>query len=64
MQPPAKDKEKYLSTGYRGNGDAVKGKYHIYPEQAAAGLWTNPTDLAKYIIGIFAENVGPRQTGE
>jgi hypothetical protein len=28
----------------------VKGKYNIYPEQGAAGLWTTPTDLAKYII--------------
>ena len=28
----------------------MPGKYHIYPEQAAAGLWTNPTDLCKYII--------------
>jgi hypothetical protein len=28
----------------------VKNEYHIYPEQAAAGLWTTPTDLAKYII--------------
>jgi CubicO group peptidase (beta-lactamase class C family) len=50
MQPPAKNKEKFLATGYRGNGEAIKGKYHIYPEQAAAGLWTNPTDLSKYII--------------
>jgi CubicO group peptidase (beta-lactamase class C family) len=51
QQPAATDKEQYLATGYRGGGvDAVKGRYHIYPEQAAAGLWTNPTDLAKYII--------------
>jgi len=49
-QPAATDREKYLSTGYQANGAAIKGKYHIYPEQAAAGLWTNPTDLAKYII--------------
>jgi len=49
-QPPPADKENLLATGYYNDGAAVKGKYHIYPEQAAAGLWTNPTDLSKYII--------------
>jgi CubicO group peptidase (beta-lactamase class C family) len=49
-QPPAKEKEKYLATGYRGDGKPIEGNYHIYPEQAAAGLWTNPVDLANYII--------------
>ena len=49
-QPPLKTEEKYLATGYRKNGQEVDTKYHIYPEQAAAGLWTNPTDLGKYII--------------
>jgi CubicO group peptidase (beta-lactamase class C family) len=49
-QPPAADKQKFLATGYRSDGKEVVGKYHVYPEQAAAGLWTNPTDLSKYII--------------
>lgn len=49
-QPPPADKENLLATGYYNDGTAVKGKYHIYPEQAAAGLWSTPTDLAKYII--------------
>ena len=49
-QPPAADKQKFLATGYGADGKEVKGKYHVYPEQAAAGLWTNPTDLSKYII--------------
>jgi CubicO group peptidase (beta-lactamase class C family) len=49
-QPPAGDKQKLLASGYYNDGKAVKGKYHIYPEQAAAGLWTNPTDLANYVI--------------
>jgi len=49
-QPPAKDREKYLATGYRADGKEVETKFHVYPEQAAAGLWTNPTDLSKYII--------------
>lgn len=48
-QPPAKNKEYLLATGYNMDKE-VEGKYHIYPEKAAAGLWTNPTDLSKYII--------------
>jgi CubicO group peptidase (beta-lactamase class C family) len=50
VQPPEKRIEKLLATGYKADGSEVPGKYHIYPEQAAAGLWTNPTDLCKYII--------------
>ena len=49
-QPPAGSDSSLLATGYKADGTPVKGKYHIYPEQAAAGLWTNPTDLSKYII--------------
>ncbi len=49
-QPPSKDKEKFLAAAYYEDGKEVQGKYHVYPEQAAAGLWTNPTDIAKYII--------------
>ncbi len=49
-QPPEKSKSMLLATGYKADGKEVKGKYHIYPEQAAAGLWTNPVDLCKYII--------------
>lgn len=49
-QPPSSNKQNILATAYNDEGKEVKGKYHIYPEQAAAGLWTNPTDLASYII--------------
>jgi CubicO group peptidase (beta-lactamase class C family) len=49
-QPPSKSYAKLLATGYKTDGSEVPGKYHIYPEQAAAGLWTNPNDLCKYII--------------
>jgi CubicO group peptidase (beta-lactamase class C family) len=49
-QPPTGIKKELFATGYNIGGKEIKGKYHIYPEQAAAGLWTNPTDLARYII--------------
>ena len=47
---PSAQKKPFLSTGYRADGKEVETKYHVYPEQAAAGLWTNPTDLCKYVI--------------
>jgi hypothetical protein len=50
LQPPPSGKKKLLSSAYLSDAKPVEGKYHIYPEQAAAGLWTNPTDLCKYIL--------------
>jgi CubicO group peptidase (beta-lactamase class C family) len=37
---------------YLDDGSAVPGGPHVYPELAAAGLWTTPSDLARYILGI------------
>ena len=51
-QPLPADWGKKAATGYRGNGSEVEGKIHIYPEMAAAGLWTTPTDLAKFAIEL------------
>ena len=51
-QPLPADWRKKAATGYRGNGSEVTGKIHVYPEMAAAGLWTTPTDLAKFAIEL------------
>jgi len=60
-QPPSAKKQSLLATGYYNDGKAVKGKYHIYPEQAAAGLWTDATDLAKYVIETQLALLGKSQ---
>lgn len=51
-QPLPKERAAIAATGYAANGKAVKGKWHIYPAMAAAGLWTTAADLARYAISI------------
>jgi CubicO group peptidase (beta-lactamase class C family) len=40
------------ATAYQGDGQAVEGKHHLYPEMAAAGLWTSPTELAQWLLAL------------
>ncbi|MBK1896044.1 serine hydrolase [Chryseobacterium paridis] len=40
------------ATAYAQNGNKVPGRYHTYPEQAPAGLWTTAEDYAKFVIDI------------
>lgn len=49
-QPLPAARARLAATGYRADGKPVEGKFHVYPEMAAAGLWTTPTDLAKFGI--------------
>lgn len=51
-QPLLKSMHSNASAAYDSNGEIIEGYWHNYPEQAAAGLWTTPTDLAKYCIEI------------
>ena len=51
-QPLPPDRVRAAATGYYSNGKEVKGRWHIYPEMAAAGLWTTPSDLARFAISI------------
>ena len=51
-QPLSKAKWPLASAAFNHNGEQIKGNWHNYPEQAAAGLWTTPSDLANYILAI------------
>lgn len=40
------------ASGYGADGSMIPGRYHTYPELAAAGLWTTPSDLARFVIAV------------
>jgi CubicO group peptidase (beta-lactamase class C family) len=57
-QPLPPDWANAAASGYRSNGSPVKGKWHVYPEMAAAGLWTTASDLARFAIEIQKSREG------
>lgn len=51
LQPLPEEGRKAAATGHQSRGP-VEGKWHTYPELAAAGLWTTAEDLAKFALAI------------
>lgn len=54
--PPARDRN--AARAHSRDGKAKGAKWHVYPEQAAAGLWTTPSDLARFAIEVQRSAVG------
>ena len=50
------------SRAHSGAGRGFPAPHHVYPEQAAAGLWTTPSDLARALIEVQRAVRGPRGT--
>ena len=49
---------KLAASGHKADGQVIPGQRHAYPEMAAAGLWTTPTDLAKFAMEVRHEARG------
>lgn len=50
-QPFSHTHADHAAHGHQKN-EKVNGYWHVYPEKAAAGLWSTPTDLAKFVLHI------------
>jgi len=52
VQPLPMSLRRGAATGYESDGMPIAGDFHTYPEMAAAGLWTTPSDLALAAIEV------------
>ena len=57
-QPPSTEMAPSTASGQYAPGNPVPGRWHLYPEMAAAGLWTTATDLARFITGVQQSYAG------
>ena len=49
-QPLPAERGAAAATGHDVNGEPLSGRWHVFPQAAAAGLWTTPSDLARFAI--------------
>lgn len=61
-QPFSETLPSQAASGHQANGMPVAGKWYVYPELAAAGLWTTPSDLARFIQAIQQARTGHSHT--
>jgi len=57
-QPLSSERDKHAARAHGGSGRAMDTKWHVYPELAAAGLWTTSVDLAKFAIEVQQAALG------
>lgn len=52
QQPIPSGMESIAATGHDANGDPIEGRWYTFPQAAAAGLWTTPSDLARFAVEL------------
>ncbi len=57
-QPLPAGREEQAARAHGRTGARMGDPWHVYPEPAAAGLWTTPTDLAKFAIEVQQSVLG------
>lgn len=57
-QPLSHDREPFAASAHPNNSLPIEGKWHVYPEMGAGGLWTTPSDLARFAIEVQLSLLG------
>ena len=57
-QPISAEYDRNAARAHSSEGESMGAKWHVYPEMAAAGLWTTPSDLARFAIEVQKSAVG------
>jgi CubicO group peptidase (beta-lactamase class C family) len=57
-QPLPPGRSGAAASGTQANGETVPGHWHVYPEMAAAGLWTTAGDLAQFTVRVVLARRG------
>src|SRR5688500_9363155 len=57
-QPTTPERDRNAARAHSREGKGRRAKWHVYPEQAAAGLWTTPSDLARFAIEVQKSALG------
>jgi len=58
QQPISPEHDRNAARAHDREGQSMGSKWHVYPEMAAAGLWTTPSDLARFLIEVQKSAVG------
>lgn len=57
-QPLSPERDRNAARAHSREGKSRAAKWHVYPELAAAGLWTTPADLARFAIEVQKSAAG------
>jgi len=61
--PPAAFDRENVAPATETNGEPIEGGWHLHPEQAAASLWSTPSEYLRFLAAVMGALDGEASTG-
>ncbi len=58
QQPLPEEWHRHAASGHRNGGQPVIGNWFVYPEMAGGGLWSTPSDVARFVLELLRVGAG------